>query len=33
LRQEKKEFLEEIVPVWKRKSAEREASVKVVLND
>ncbi|MBS4057402.1 MAG: ammonia-forming cytochrome c nitrite reductase [Bacteroidales bacterium] len=32
LRQEKLEFLKEIVPVWKQKSAEREAKYDIVLN-
>jgi len=33
LRQEKREFLDEIIPVWKKKAAEREAAYDVVLND
>ncbi len=33
LKQEKKEFLDEIVPLWKRKAREREAGYDIVLND
>jgi nitrite reductase (cytochrome c-552) len=33
LRQEKREFLDEIIPVWKKKAAERQATYDVVLND
>ena len=33
LKQEKKEFLDEIVPIWKRKAKEREATLDVVVNN
>jgi nitrite reductase (cytochrome c-552) len=33
LRQEKEKFLEEVVPVWNKKAAEREAGYDIVLNE